>query len=318
MLRDQTRLDGAPCTGASGYRGPAADDPCAALVAPRCAADRPADHRAGRSGRGPHVLARCGGGHRWHDDDEARTALEELVDREVLRQAKTTSVAGQTEYTFRHVLVRDVAYGRIPRVERAHKHRATAGWLSTALGEGGADREERLASHYTEAHDLARAAGDPMASSMADEAVEHLLAAARRAAGLDPARSLAHARRALELMAPNDPRRARSLMAAGTAALVSGRFDEADEDLHQAVEAFVLHDDEIGAADATVMLARSRSSAATSRGRTAPEPSDRRARVASARARARARGDPHGGPPVDRGRPARMHVVVGAGAHARA
>ena len=47
-------------------------------------------------------------------------------------------------------------------------------------------------------------------------------------------------------------------MAAGTAALVSGRFDEADEDLHQAVEAFVLHDDEIGAADATVMLARSR------------------------------------------------------------
>ena len=258
MLRDQTRLDGGPGPGRldigalpptihallssrldalpTGLRTTAQD---AAVVGLTC---------------WPGAVAAIAG----TSDDEARTALEDLVDREVLRRAKTTSVAGQTEYTFRHVLVRDVAYGRIPRVERAHKHRATAGWLSTALGEGGADREERLASHYTEAHDLARSAGDPMASSMADEAVEHLLAAAGRAAGLDPGRSLAHARRALELMAPDDPRRARSLMAAGTAALVSGRFDEVDEDLHEAVKAFALHDDEIGAADATVMLARSR------------------------------------------------------------
>ena len=59
-------------------------------------------------------------------DDVARASLEDLVEREVLRRAKTTSVAGQTEYAFRHVLVRDVAYGRIPRADRARKHREIA------------------------------------------------------------------------------------------------------------------------------------------------------------------------------------------------
>ena len=191
-------------------------------------------------------------------DDVARASLEDLVEREVLRRAKTTSVAGQTEYAFRHVLVRDVAYGRIPRADRARKHREIAGWLETALGAGAADREERLAYHYTEAHDLAAAAGDPMAAAMAEQAVSHLLAASTRAVGLDPARSLTHARRALSLMAADDPRRPHTLVRAGRAALASARFDEADDDLRAAIDLFALHDDEIGAADATVMLARSR------------------------------------------------------------
>ena len=191
-------------------------------------------------------------------DEAARGILEELVEREVLRRSKTTSVAGQTEYTFRHVLVRDVAYGRIPRAERARKHRAVADWLSRALGAGTADREERLAYHFAEAHDLAAAAGDQMAAAMADQAVDHLVAAASRAVGLDPARSLAHSRRALGLMSADDPRRPRTLVGAGSAALVSGRFDEADDDLRTAIDLFRRHDDEIGAADATVMLARSR------------------------------------------------------------
>jgi tetratricopeptide (TPR) repeat protein len=191
-------------------------------------------------------------------DEVARGTLEELVDREVLRRSKTTSVAGQTEYTFRHVLVRDVAYGRIPRADRARKHRAVAAWLSGALGAGTADREERLAYHFAEAHDLAAAAGDPMAAAMADQAIDHLVAAANRAVGLDPARSLVHSRRALDLMSADDPRRPRTLLGAGSAALVAGNFDEADDDLRSAIELFALHEDEIGAADATVMLARSR------------------------------------------------------------
>jgi class 3 adenylate cyclase/tetratricopeptide (TPR) repeat protein len=191
-------------------------------------------------------------------DDVARASLEDLVEREVLRRAKTSSVAGQTEYAFRHVLLRDVAYGRIPRADRARKHREIARWLEAALGAGAADREERLAYHYTEAHDLAAAAGDPMAAAMAEQAVSHLLAASTRAVGLDPARSLTHARRALSLMKADDPRRPHTLVRAGRAALASARFDEADDDLRAAIDLFALHDDEIGAADATVMLARSR------------------------------------------------------------
>ena len=191
-------------------------------------------------------------------DDVARASLEELVEREVLRRSTTTSVAGQTEYVFRHVLVRDVAYGRIPRAERARKHRAAAGWLESALGAGAADREERLAYHYSEAHDLAAAAGDPMAGTLAEQAADHLVAASSRALALDPARSLAHARRALELMPPDDPRRPSTLVGAGAAALVAGRFDEADDDLRAGIELFRARGDAVGVADATVTLARLR------------------------------------------------------------
>ncbi|MGZ8583761.1 MAG: ATP-binding protein [Actinomycetota bacterium] len=258
MLRDQTRRDAA---GAGAGAGPVALPPTIqALLSSRLDA-LPSRLRAAAQDAAvvgltcwPGAVAAITGA----PDDVSRTTLEELVEREVLRRAKTTSVAGQTEYTFRHVLVRDVAYGRIPRADRARKHRAVAGWLGSTLGGGTPDREERLASHYAEAHDLAAAAGDPMAAEMGDRAVDHLLTASSRAVGLDPARSLSHARRALDLMADDDPRRPRTLIGAGTAALVAGRFDQAEDDLRAAVDLFALHEDEIGAADATVMLARSR------------------------------------------------------------
>ena len=190
-------------------------------------------------------------------EDAARETLDDLAAREVLRRVSSSTVAGQIEYAFRHVLVRDVAYGRIPRADRARKHRAVARWLETALGAGAGDREERLASHYAEAHDLAAAAGDPSASEIAEEAIVHLLAASDRAVGLDPARSLEHARRAIDLMEDDDPRRPRTLVRAGNAALVAGRFDEAGRDLRAAVALFRSRADEVGGADATVMLARS-------------------------------------------------------------
>jgi len=202
----------------------------------------------------PGAIAAITGG----SDDDARAALEDLVERAVLRRSKTTSVAGQTEYAFRHVLVRDVAYGRIPRLDRARKHREVARWLSSALGAGTADREERLAFHFAEAHDLAAAAGDPMAADLAHLAVDHLLAASTRAVGLDPARSLDHVRRALTLMEEDDGRRPRALVAAGTAALVAGMFDDAERDLRSATALFETMGDTAGEADATVMLARSR------------------------------------------------------------
>ena len=39
---------------------------------------------------------------------------------------RTSSVKDQDEFVFRHVLVREVAYGQIPRAERARKHAAVA------------------------------------------------------------------------------------------------------------------------------------------------------------------------------------------------
>jgi len=58
------------------------------------------------------------------------------------------------ENAFRHVLTRDVAYGQIPRAQRAEKHRRAAEWIESLS----ADREnapDMLAHHYSSALELA-------------------------------------------------------------------------------------------------------------------------------------------------------------------
>jgi len=46
-----------------------------------------------------------------------------------VQRARRSSVEGEDEYAFRHLLVRDVAYGQIPRAARVDKHCATADWV---------------------------------------------------------------------------------------------------------------------------------------------------------------------------------------------
>ena len=86
--------------------------------------------------------------------------LHALERREMLRRERRSSVGADTEYAFRHVLMRDVAYGQIPRAQRADKHRRAAEWIESAS----ADREnapELLAHHYSSALGYARDAGQP-------------------------------------------------------------------------------------------------------------------------------------------------------------
>jgi class 3 adenylate cyclase/tetratricopeptide (TPR) repeat protein len=87
--------------------------------------------------------------------------LEELLHRlernDFVQRARRSSVAGSTEHSFRHVLVRDVAYGQIPRGDRSDKHCRVAEWLDS-LGRP-EDLAEMLAHHYLQALELAQAAG---------------------------------------------------------------------------------------------------------------------------------------------------------------
>jgi class 3 adenylate cyclase/tetratricopeptide (TPR) repeat protein len=96
--------------------------------------------------------------------DSDRYAVEDrlhgLERREMLRRERRSSVGGDTEYAFRHVLVRDIAYGQIPRAVRAEKHRRAAEWIESLS----ADREnapEMLAHHYMSALEYARDSGQP-------------------------------------------------------------------------------------------------------------------------------------------------------------
>src|SRR6478735_2041650 len=83
--------------------------------------------------------------------------LHALQQKEFLQRARRSSVAGETAFAFKHVLVRDVAYGQIPRAERAQKHTRAAEWIES-LGRP-EDHAEMVARHYASALELARAAG---------------------------------------------------------------------------------------------------------------------------------------------------------------
>jgi class 3 adenylate cyclase len=81
------------------------------------------------------ALAAMSGGQRWTVEEN----LHRLERKEFVRRERRSSVATETEYAFRHVLVRDVAYGQVPRAERAEKHRRAAEWIEALSS----DREDR-------------------------------------------------------------------------------------------------------------------------------------------------------------------------------
>ncbi|MDQ4107350.1 MAG: hypothetical protein M3138_00900, partial [Actinomycetota bacterium] len=93
------------------------------------------------------------------DPSDLERRLHELERGRFVRRARRSSVGGESEYAFLHLLVRDVAYGQIPRGERSDKHRDAADWIASLSGDRLEDRAELLAHHYLSALELARAAG---------------------------------------------------------------------------------------------------------------------------------------------------------------
>jgi predicted ATPase len=63
---------------------------------------------------------------------------------------------GDQQYSFNHVLVRDVAYELLPRARRQERHREAARFLEHASGEFG-EAGASLARHWRDAGDQARA-----------------------------------------------------------------------------------------------------------------------------------------------------------------
>ena len=85
--------------------------------------------------------------------------LHELERREMLRRDRQSVVAGERQFAFRHLLVRDVAYGQIPRARRAEKHAAAARWIEALSADRSADRADMLAHHWSAALQYAEASG---------------------------------------------------------------------------------------------------------------------------------------------------------------
>ncbi|MEV6612067.1 BTAD domain-containing putative transcriptional regulator [Kutzneria sp. NPDC051319] len=75
--------------------------------------------------------------------DEVASALHSLVRRGILLITNDQVVAGQQEYAFHQVVVRDVAYHQLPRADRADRHARAAEWVG-ALPHG----DPALAEHH--------------------------------------------------------------------------------------------------------------------------------------------------------------------------
>jgi class 3 adenylate cyclase/tetratricopeptide (TPR) repeat protein len=187
-----------------------------------------------------------------------RRAVEEqlhvLERKGFVQRATRSSVGDEAEYSFRHLLVREVAYGQIPRAERVAKHQAAAEWIES-LGRP-ADHAETLAHHYSTALELARASNLP---------TDHLAARGRlvlREAG-DRAMSLSAFEvavssyaAALALWPRNDPERAGLLFSYGAALVIAQETGGAE--LTEASEALIALGDRERAAEALALLADGR------------------------------------------------------------
>jgi len=84
--------------------------------------------------------------------DELHDALVALEDRDLVRSRLSSSLAGESEFIFKHVLTRDVAYDTLPRRDRSAAHAAIATWLEETLGDRAREFLELLAFHWFEAH----------------------------------------------------------------------------------------------------------------------------------------------------------------------
>jgi len=184
--------------------------------------------------------------------DSLEPRLRSLVRKDFIRRERRASVEGESEYAFNHVLVRDVAYGQIPRSERGDKHLRAAEWIES-LGRA-EDQAELLAHHYQSALELMRASG-AATTDLEPRVRTALRAAGTRALALNAFAAAARSfEAAAELAGDPDPDRPRALLRHGLAllALLDGRrFDL----LEEARSALVAAGDTDGAAEADLALA---------------------------------------------------------------
>jgi class 3 adenylate cyclase/tetratricopeptide (TPR) repeat protein len=182
--------------------------------------------------------------------------LHELARKELVRPARTSSVQGEDECSFWHLLVHDVAYQQIPRAARARKHRAAAEWIERIAEERVADHAEILVHHYGQALELTRqlAGGAGDVAELEAMLARFLVVAGDRAIDLDLAKADAFYRRAVELLPAGDLALATVLVKAAEAAFRGGRYPEAEGACREAIAGFRAQGKTVPEAQATATL----------------------------------------------------------------
>jgi class 3 adenylate cyclase/tetratricopeptide (TPR) repeat protein len=190
-------------------------------------------------------------------EPDVAEVMHELSRKELVRSSRHSSMDGEIEYVFWHVLARDVAYAQIPRVSRASRHVAAAAWIESKAPDRLEDLADVLAYHYTAALELATASGESdQVTELHAPALRYLTLAGERALGLDNAAALDAFQRALALTAVGDPERAEALARFAEVALNSMRYAEAKDAAEEAVALFRARSDVRATARVMNTLAR--------------------------------------------------------------
>jgi DNA-binding SARP family transcriptional activator/tetratricopeptide (TPR) repeat protein len=164
--------------------------------------------------------------------------LQALVSKGLVRSPRSGPGADQ-DYRFRHILVQQAAYRAVPKSLRADLHERYVRWLERGAGRRAGDHDEILGYHLEQAYrcrtELGRAG--PQERALAAQAAERLATAARGALLRgDPPAGARLLDRAVSLLPPEQPARTALLPTLGVALHESGRLEDADRVLQEAVE----------------------------------------------------------------------------------
>jgi class 3 adenylate cyclase/tetratricopeptide (TPR) repeat protein len=160
--------------------------------------------------------------------DNLGTRLMTLVRKELVRPDRS-GTTGDEAFRFRHILVRDAAYGSLPKEQRADLHARFASWLEHIAGERLLEYEEVIAYHLEQAHRYRVELGstDELTRSLGADAAGHLRAAGFRALGRhDPPAARNLLSRAVALL-EDDRERGEILMHLAASMLEEGDFPAA-------------------------------------------------------------------------------------------
>src|SRR5262249_7113709 len=82
------------------------------------------------------------------DKDKLVELLRALEQKDLVREHAASSVAGEREFEFKHILIRDVAYEQVPKSRRAELHLRFADWVEALPAT--ADEFSEIIAHHLE------------------------------------------------------------------------------------------------------------------------------------------------------------------------
>jgi predicted ATPase/class 3 adenylate cyclase len=169
--------------------------------------------------------------------EDPQRGLSELERRDFVAHLKVSTVADDEEYSFNHILMRDVAYGQVPKGRRAQLHLGFTEWVEN-LPSGADEFVEIVAWHLEQACLLSREVARSPIDPPIEEAAGMLAEAAGRAERRESLRE-AHRyyTRALDVLGDGHPDlRVGLRLHRADMAMMLGQLKEATDELLEVVE----------------------------------------------------------------------------------